>query len=378
MPNLIINDGRGTRKEQLGNQEVISSGGVPPVYRELLPHLGGERLLDYGSWQGIAGLAAARKGSRVTWGDYLHSRLQAAVLNAEKNGIAAEALAMFPPAPADYATVVLEALPSPEALAMLLAQARSAANKRVLVADPHGAGRLSDTDGRVLAGGEGWTLYEFEPLAARPDLPWRQFTAAVRGVEVAVASLPGMFSPLGLDTGTKLMLETMDVPSGARPRVLDLGCGTGVVGLVCSRLGAGEVVYIDDDLIALTACRRNLAAAGADGLIIHNHRPAAVQGEFDLILTNPPYHTEYGVASSFLEFAARRLRLGGWLYVVVKKPDWYLRKLRTLFGGCRIIEGAGYTVLAASRKERRAIPAKPKTTKKHLRRQAAAKGRGKG
>ena len=47
-----------------------------------------------------------------------------------------------------------------------------------------------------------------------------------------------------------------------------------------------------------------------------------------------PYHADYGVARSFVEFAAASLEDGGWLHVVVKKPDWYVNKIRALFGGC--------------------------------------------
>ena len=114
--------------------------------------------------------------------------------------------------------------------------------------------------------------------------------------------MPGIFSPGGLDSGTELMLQEAEIPQGGR--VLDLGCGYGVVGIVASKLGAGEVVYLDEDLVALTACRENIAAHGLQGEVIHSHLPWAAR-KFDCILVNP-ISCRLRHPRTFLEFAARR------------------------------------------------------------------------
>lgn len=217
----------------------------------------------------------------------------------------------------------------------------------------------------ALAAGENWTILRCtNPRAGEIALPWQKLQVNVRELQLELASLPGNFSPGGLDQGTRLLLEEAEIPKGGR--VLDLACGYGVVGIVAAKLGAGETVYVDDDLIALTASSKNIEGHELKGELVHSHLPAAVAGKFDCILTNPPYHADYGVARSFLEFAVRRLNPLGWVYVVVKKPDWYRNKLGSLFGGCRAVERDGYWLLSAQKRPQSgAANLPPKTTRKH-------------
>jgi 16S rRNA (guanine1207-N2)-methyltransferase len=96
--------------------------------------------------------------------------------------------------------------------------------------------------------------------------------------------------------------------------------------------------------------------------------------EFDLIASNPPYHTDYAVGKAFIAGAHRHLRLGGTRYLVVKRADWYEQKVRAIFGGCRLVQENGYTVIIAQKRPPRAgAPKAPQTTKKHAKRMAAAK-----
>lgn len=94
-----------------------------------------------------------------------------------------------------------------------------------------------------------------------------------------------------------------------------------------------------------------------------------------MIASNPPYHTDFAVARQFIEGAYHRLSPGGALYLVVKRAGWYAQKVRTVFGGFRITEQAGYTVISAEKRPPRPAgrpePAQP-TTRKHAKRMAAA------
>jgi 16S rRNA (guanine1207-N2)-methyltransferase len=103
----------------------------------------------------------------------------------------------------------------------------------------------------------------------------------------AWASYPGVFSHGRLDEGTRLLLDSLPpFPPGAR--ILDYGCGTGVVGYV-ARARGGELLLemLDVDAVALEAARENVPASRLhllDGL------PPKEHGPFDAILSNPPFH----------------------------------------------------------------------------------------
>lgn len=352
MSQVRITDGKGKRLQVVKGIEVLSSGGVPPQWAALTEFLPPEgKILDYGSWQGVAALwLKASRDARVDFAHYSSALLARAGENASASQLTLEPEPMFP-LQGRWDTVVMAAPAQSEALVMLAGQAASCLNPGgqllLVAASPRAEGlRTLFSDINPVAVGKGWAILRCtKPRGEAAALPWRKFPVALRGFQLELKSLPGIFSPGGLDSGTELMLQEAEIPQGGR--VLDLGCGYGVVGIVASKLGAGEVVYLDEDLVALTACRENIAAHGLEGEVIHSHLPWAAQGKFDCILVNPPYHTDYGVPRAFLEFAARRLNPRGWVYVVVKKPLWYRNKLRSLFGGFRSIERNGYHLLSS-------------------------------
>lgn len=277
-------------------------------------------------------------------------------------------------------TIVMTASEQNEALQMQAVQGAACLSPRgqLLVVDRQlREGILGETFAQVreLERGENWSVACCQQAKLQGAMfPWDRVSVFVRGLDLELASLPGNFSPRALDAGTQALLEAVVVPSGGR--VLDLACGYGVVGIALAKLGAGEVVYTDDCLVALAATAYNLEATGLTGELVHSHLPHLVQGSFDCILSNPPYHAEYGLAKSFVEFAAGRLLAGGWLYLVVKRPHWYVQKLRSVFGGCHVVEKGGYSVISAQKRWGGVQRTRPtKTTRKHARREERARGR---
>ena len=71
---------------------------------------------------------------------------------------------------------------------------------------------------------------------------------------------------------------------------------------------------------------------------------------FTLILSNPPYHTDFSVAKRFIEGGFQRLALGGRMVMVTKRLDWYKNKLTAIFGGVRVSRVDGYYVLTAEKR----------------------------
>ena len=74
---------------------------------------------------------------------------------------------------------------------------------------------------------------------------------------------------------------------------------------------------------------------------------------FDLILSNPPYQSDFAVARSFIEKGFNRLKIGGRLVMVTKRREWYRNKLIAIFGGVKIREIDGYFVFMAERRRMR-------------------------
>ncbi len=125
-------------------------------------------------------------------------------------------------------------------------------------------------------------------------------------------TLASLFSYRQVDLGTRQMIEQTDL----RPdcKVLDLGCGYGVVGIWAAHtIGAEKVVMSDVNIAALKIAAENVKANNLDKIqLIHSNGFDHIHDvDFSLIMSNPPYHTDFAVAKEFIEGSYKHLQLGG-------------------------------------------------------------------
>jgi 16S RNA G1207 methylase RsmC len=184
----------------------------------------------------------------------------------------------------------------------------------------------------------------------------------INGTEIVCETGEYYFSPKGVDRGTRLMLETVPVREG--DKVLDLGCGYGVVGIYAAKqLGGERVVMCDilEDAVALS--KDNLAKNGIEGVrVLKSDGLKDVEDrDFTLIYSNPPYHTDFSVAKEFIEDGFRKLSVGGRMVMVTKRLDWYRNKLKTVFGGVKVFEAEDYFIFLSEKRAARVEKPKKNT-----------------
>lgn len=201
------------------------------------------------------------------------------------------------------------------------------------------------------------------------------FKTIIKGVCLTLAADSELFSPDHADQGTLAMLSIIDINQGQK--LLDLGCGYGIVGIYAAGLCGQENVWmLDKSRKAIDVSRINATANGYDKInILLSDGPEILIKEehratFDWILSNPPYHEDFSVARRFIETSEKLLKNNGKLVMVVKRLDWYKNKLRSVFGGVKIHSIDGYYVLISEKRlaDQAGTKAKPKkkTTTKHM------------
>ena len=182
----------------------------------------------------------------------------------------------------------------------------------------------------------------------------RRIEAEILGIRVVLETRRELFSPEHVDRGTLAMLKHVHIAPGMR--IMDLGCGCGVVGIVAAKIAGEENVFLSDvDPAAVETARRNAERNGVGGvrLFVSDGFRDVDASAFDLILSNPPYQTDFSVAKGFIEKGFNRLKIGGRLYMVTKRREWYRNKLISVFGGVELRETDGYYVFAAERRSLR-------------------------
>ncbi len=173
------------------------------------------------------------------------------------------------------------------------------------------------------------------------------------GQEIILETGDYYFSPKGIDKGTLFLLSKVQITE--EDKVLDLGCGYGVVGIFVGKvIGGKNVVMSDISEEALALTNANLVRNGLTGVkvIKSNGLKEISDRDFTLLLSNPPYHADFSVAKAFIEDGYKRLAFGGRLMMVTKRLTWYRNKITSVFGGVKIFEQDGYYVFVAEKRRR--------------------------
>jgi ribosomal protein L11 methyltransferase len=126
---------------------------------------------------------------------------------------------------------------------------------------------------------------------------------------VVVRMDPGLAFGTGTHATTALCLQWLDSRIVGGERVVDFGCGSGVLALAAVRLGASEAHCTDIDPQALLATRQNAEANQVSARVFVHETPDALPGSIDILLANILSGPLCELASTF----GSLVRPGGWV-----------------------------------------------------------------
>ncbi|WSA74920.1 methyltransferase [Streptomyces sp. NBC_01799] len=190
-----------------------------------------------------------------------------------------------------------------------------------------------------------------DPALARTPSPWPHRYDLPEGIGAVsgrtVVNHAGIFCAERLDIGTRFFLNHLPERSG-RDRIVDLGCGNGVVGTSAALANPeATVTFIDESYLAVASAeatfRANLGTDAVADFLVGDGMADVPPGSVDLVLNNPPFHshqaTTDATARTMFHGARTALRQGGELWVVGNRHLGYHTQLRRTFGNCTTVAG---------------------------------------
>ncbi|MBD3226692.1 MAG: methyltransferase [Candidatus Lokiarchaeota archaeon] len=133
----------------------------------------------------------------------------------------------------------------------------------------------------------------------------------------------GVFSYKKIDKGTEILLKSLVIPEETQKsnfKVLDLGCGYGVIGIVIADLlPHAHITMIDINERAVWLCQKNIKRNDIRNAVVkQGDLFEKIDKKFDLIVTNPPISLGKDVLYEIFQESFTHLKFGGSLQFVIR------------------------------------------------------------
>jgi len=161
----------------------------------------------------------------------------------------------------------------------------------------------------------------------------------------------GVFSKHSVDFGTNLLLRNVSLNN--TDRLLDMGCGIGIMGISLAKMYPDiKVDMVDVNLRAIELVKENIISNGiSNAQVFESNTYSNVTGEYDVIVTNPPIRAGKSVVHDIVLNGKNHLTKGGKIYVVIQKKqgaESCLKAMKEVYTSVDVIDkDKGYFIIKA-------------------------------
>lgn len=177
---------------------------------------------------------------------------------------------------------------------------------------------------------------------------FKHYQINLNDIELTIASLPGVFSQKKLDVGTALLLNNL--PKTMQGKVLDFGCGAGVISsFIGKKYPQAQLSLLDVSALAITSANKTLALNGLSGNVFASNSLSKVEGQFQHIVSNPPFHqgtkTSYRATEDFLRGISLHMKNKADISVVANSFLQYIPIMKQYIGKTEtLINSQGFNI----------------------------------
>ena len=140
---------------------------------------------------------------------------------------------------------------------------------------------------------------------------WRTYEPQEDDIVISID--PGMAFGTGHHPTTRMCLELVEQHVQRNDRVLDLGCGSGILSIAAAKLGASDVLGLEIDPTAASVAERNVRQNGVQGTVTTHEatlpHPRVLENGYDLLVAN----VSAKVITELADHIVRAVRTGGTL-----------------------------------------------------------------
>ncbi|GAM72830.1 ribosomal RNA small subunit methyltransferase C [Vibrio ishigakensis] len=185
-----------------------------------------------------------------------------------------------------------------------------------------------------------WGICQDAPNEFDLESHFKSYPVSLGDHKLDVISMPGVFSHGEFDLGTKLLLDNLPKLSG---KVLDFGCGAGIIGTAMKLANPDiQVEMCDISAFALESSKRTLKANGVEGKVFASDVYSHTSDDYRFIVSNPPFHsgldTSYSATETLLEKAPSKLVKSGELVIVANSFLKYPPIIEKAFGNNTVLD----------------------------------------